>query len=62
MQGVRLVHLDRDELAEVDVHPLVRADADATMLLADLFLAKSGVDRPLCESPTPCACVPQQAM
>jgi len=45
------VHLDRDELAEVDVHPLVRADMDVTMLLAELFMAKSGVAGPLCESP-----------
>ncbi len=56
MEGVRLVHMERDELAEVDVHPLVRADMDVTMLLAELFMAKSGVDRPLCEPSTPCTC------
>ena len=53
MEGVRLVHLDRDELAEVDVHPLVRADMDVTMLLAELFMAKSGVEGPLCECQSP---------
>ena len=54
VEGVRLVHMDRDELAEIDLHPLVRANMDATMLLAELFVAKSGVDGPLCESLTIC--------
>ena len=49
VEGVRLVHMDREELGDVDMHPLVRADADATMLLAEVFLAKSGVAGPLCE-------------
>ena len=47
------MQLDRDELADVDVHPLVRADMDVTMLIADLFMAKSGIDGPLCEYTPP---------
>ena len=48
--GVRLAHMDRDALEVMDVHPLVRGDMDATMLLAELFLAKTGYAGPLCES------------
>jgi hypothetical protein len=45
--------MDRDALEVMDVHPLVRGDIDATMLLAELFLAKTGYAGPLCEHPCP---------
>ena len=41
--------MDREALEVIDVHPLVRGDTGATMLLAELFLAKTGYAGPLCE-------------
>ena len=46
MEGVRLVHMDRDSLSLVDIHPLVRASIEASMLVAELFMAVSGYPLP----------------
>lgn len=46
VDGVRLAQMDRDSLAAVDIHPLVRSSIQASMLVAELFLAVSGFTIP----------------